>query len=163
MHAKDVIRQTLELSDLILNTYVGDLADGDLLVRPVEGMNPIAWQLGHLIVSERMMIEGIQPGSCPPLPEGFAEAHGKDVGQAEDTSKYRPKAQYLELWKAQRAATRAVLDGVADERLDEPGPENLRMIAKTVGEVFNLAGTHPLMHAGQFVGVRRLLKKPVTI
>jgi hypothetical protein len=163
MHAKDVIRQTLHLSDLIVTSYVGDLADGDLLIRPVEGMNPIAWQLGHLIVSERMMVEGIQPGSCPPLPEGFAEAHGKNAGQAEDTSKYRPKAEYLTLWQAQRAATRAVLDGLADETLDEPGPERFQMIAKTVGAVMNLAGTHPLMHVGQWVGVRRLLKKPVTI
>jgi hypothetical protein len=151
------------MSDYVLNNYMADLSDADLRVRAVEGMNPIAWQLGHLITTERMFVEGVKPGSCPPVPEGFAEAHGKGTGQAEDTSKYRTKAEYLDLWKAQRAATKAVLDALTDEELDAPGPERFRRMAPTAGSVLNFAGIHALMHLGQFVGVRRLLQKPVTI
>jgi hypothetical protein len=32
-----------------------------------------------------------------------------------------------------------------------------------VGATFGLVGEHVLMHAGQFVSVRKKLKKPVTI
>src|ERR1700760_3937994 len=74
MHPKDLIRQNLDFSDRLVKAYVEDLDDESLLLRPVEGMNHIAWQLGHLISSERRMVEAIKPGSCPALPEGFDAA-----------------------------------------------------------------------------------------
>ncbi|HEX8201669.1 MAG TPA: DinB family protein, partial [Isosphaeraceae bacterium] len=145
MQPKDVIRQSLDMSDFILNSYLADLSDADLQVRAVAGMNPIAWQVGHLIVTERNFVEGIRPGSCPPLPEGFEPAHARQAGQAEDTAKYRSQAEYLALWKAQRTATRAVLDALTDADLDAPGPEQFRRMAPTAGAVLNFAGIHALM------------------
>ena len=44
-------------------------------LRPVEGMHPIALQLGHLIVGEQMFNEHDQARLGPPLPDGFKEAH----------------------------------------------------------------------------------------
>src|SRR6476660_1937305 len=120
MDAKDPIRRTCEMSDNILNAYIGDLADADLLIRPVDGMNHIAWQLGHLISSERGMIEAIKPGSCPPLPEGFDENYSRKDTMSDDPSRFLTKAEYLDLMKAQRTATKAVLDSMTDEELDAP-------------------------------------------
>jgi uncharacterized damage-inducible protein DinB len=162
MNAKDVIKNTLDTSDMILGTYVGDLADADFLLRPVAGMNHIAWQLGHLIEVEHRFVESLKPGSCPKLPDGFAEHHKTDQAQSDDPAHFATKAAYLNLWKAQRAATKAVLDALSDAELDEAKP-GLPPFAPTVGAVFNLLGTHPLMHAGQFVAVRRMLGKPVLI
>ena len=62
MTAIEVVKNTIVMSDYIVNEYVGDLSDADLLVKPVEGMNPIAWQWGHLISSEREMVEKLAPG-----------------------------------------------------------------------------------------------------
>src|SRR3712207_1174139 len=121
MTAKDAIRQSLDGSDMILNGYVNDLADADLLLRPVEGMNHIAWQIGHLIASERMMVEGVKPGSCPPLPDGFEQAHDRENTRSDDRSQFRTKDEYLRLMREQRAATKAVLDGLSDAQLDAPG------------------------------------------
>ena len=45
------------MSDFIIKSYLDDLSDADLRLRPVEGMHPIALQLGHLIVAERMFME----------------------------------------------------------------------------------------------------------
>ncbi len=163
MSAKDVIRNTMDMSEQVINAYLTDLSDADLLIRPVPGMNHIAWQLGHLIQAERSFIEGIKPGSCPPLPENFEEGHGRDKSSLDDATKVLPLARYKELWSAQRAATKAVLDSVPEEDFDKPGPERLRQIAPTVGTVFNLVGNHALMHCGQFVAVRRKLDKPVSI
>jgi hypothetical protein len=163
MNAKDVILHNFTMADNILNAYLGDLADADLVLRPVEGQNHIAWQLGHLISSERMMVEGVKAGTCPPLPAGFDEAHNKEASSSSATKNFLSKQKYLDLYKAQRAATVAVLQSLADAQLDAPGPERMRQIAPTVGALFGLAGQHVLMHVGQFVSVRKKLKKPVTI
>src|SRR5258705_2582516 len=99
MNAKDVIRQSFGLNDAILNGYLGDLSDADLLLRPVEGQNHIAWQLGHLINSERGMLEGIKPGSSPELPAGFSEAHSRDACTSDDPNQFASKTRYLELYQ----------------------------------------------------------------
>ena len=164
MTAKDVIRQTLTGSDMILTRYLDDLDDADLTFVPIEGMNPIAWQVGHLISSERGMVEALKPGSSPPLPEGFEAAHPRDEKERPtDPKAYKSKAEYLKLFKAQREATLKALDAVPDEELDAPSPERFRQMWPTVGAVFNLTGNHVLMHVGQFVAVRRARKKPIAI
>jgi uncharacterized damage-inducible protein DinB len=160
MGPKDVIRSTLDMSDHCVKSYVKDLSDADLRLRPVEGMNPIALQLGHLIVAERMFMEWVKPGSAPPLPEGFAEAHDlKKVG--EDDSRFSTKEEYLKLWDEQRAATKAVLDSVSDADLDDNRDGKLPSFVPNVGTVLNMAGIHALNHSGQFVAVRRMLKKQI--
>ena len=163
MNAKDVMTRVFGMGDYILNSYLGDLDDADLLLRPVEGQNHIAWQLGHLISSERWMVDGVKPGASPPLPPGFEEAHNKEASKSTDSKGFLSKQQYLDLFKAQRAATLKVLESLTDADFDKPGPESMRQIAPTVGATFTLAGEHVLMHAGQFVSVRKKLKKPVTI
>jgi len=163
MHAKDVIRNTIEMSDRIFGRYLDDLSDADLLVRPVEGMNNTAWQIGHLIMSERSMLESIKPGSSPALPEGFDEGHGREKFTENDPAKFLPLAKYRELWKAQRDATYAVLETLSDDELDAPSDERFRKFIPTVGGVMNMIGSHVLMHAGQLVAVRRLTNKPVVI
>jgi hypothetical protein len=163
MNAKDVLLQNLGFGDRFVNAYLDDLCDADLVLRPVEGQNHIAWQLGHLISSERSMLEGIKPGASPALPEGFDEAHNRDATTSDDRSKFLSKQRYLELYQAQRAATRKVLEGMSEADLDAPGAERIRRMAPTVGATFGLIGSHVIMHVGQFVSVRRKLKKPVAI
>jgi DinB superfamily len=163
MNAKDVIRMTIDNSDMISNSYLSDLSDADLMLRPVDGMNHLAWQLGHLIAAERHFLEAVKPGASPPLPHGFEEAHSKETISSNDPKKFRTKDEYLSLWKAQREATLKVLAGLPDSQLEAPSPESLRSFAPTVGSIFNMIGVHPLMHCGQWVSVRRKLKKPISI
>ena len=148
---------------MIINAYIDDLDDADLLIRPVPGMNHIAWQLGHLIAAERTFVEMIKPGSCPALPEGFDEAHSKETTTLDDPSKFYSRAKYQELWKAQRAATLAVLDGVPEAELDKTDPEQVPRVGPDRRRPLAMTGTHALMHCGQFVAVRRQLGKPVVI
>jgi hypothetical protein len=163
MHSKDAIRQTMDMGDMILSRYVDDLSDADLKIRPIDGMNPIAWQLGHLVASERGMVEGIKAGTCPPLPEGFDALHGRENTANIDPAQLRTKAEYLSLLKAQREATKKLLDSLDDAALDAPGPERIRQMAPTVGATFVMIGNHTLMHLGQFVAVRRKLNKAIAI
>ena len=117
MTAKDVIRQSIEMADMMMGKYLEDLDDAAFMRRSVDGMNTIAWQMGHLISSERNSIEAIKPGSCPALPEGFDEKHNKEAAASDDPKAFLTKDEYLAIWKAQRAATMALL-----ESLDDAGP-----------------------------------------
>jgi hypothetical protein len=163
MSPKDAIRLGIDSSQMIIDAYIGDLGDADLLVRPLSGMNNIAWQLGHLIGAERHFMEIVKPGASPELPSGFTEAHSKEAAESGDDSKYLPKAAYQDLWKAQRAATLAVLDGAPEVDLDKTDTEKYPHFAPTLAALFAMCGTHALMHCGQFVAVRRKLGKPVVI
>ncbi len=160
MGPKDVIAKTLDMSEMVIGKYLADLSDADLKLEPIEGMNPIALQLGHLIASERRMVEMVKPGLSPALPEGFAEKHDLKKPSS-DLSRFSSKEEYLKLWDAQRAATKKALDSVDDAELDDTRDGKLPEFIPTVAAVLNMAGLHAFNHSGQFVAVRRFLKKPI--
>lgn len=159
MQAKDAIQQVVEFSHLVIRMYVGDLADADLFVRSVPGANHIAWQLGHLITGNRLMLEALgQP--APTLPEAWVGAYTKETAASDDPAKFATKAEYLALADQMKAASLAAITAIPAETLDNPGPENMREYAPTVASVLMILGSHWLMHAGQFVPIRRKLGKP---
>ncbi len=84
MSPKDALKLSIGMSDFIISSYLSDLSDSDILVRPVPGMNHIAWQLGHLISAEHRFVDMVKPGSCPALPAGFDEAHNKEAAKSDD-------------------------------------------------------------------------------
>ncbi|HEY2155776.1 MAG TPA: DinB family protein [Isosphaeraceae bacterium] len=161
MTAKDVILRTYGTGETITKSYLSELTAADLLVRPVPGQNHIAWQLGHLLLTEHKFVEGIKPGASPKLPPDFEEGHGRDKTNVDDPSKYLAPEDYLRLIESQREATKAVLNELDEPALDAPGPERMKQMAPTVGAGFALMGNHMLMHVGQFVAVRRKLGKPI--
>jgi hypothetical protein len=65
------------------------------------------------------------------------------------------------LFEKVRGATLAALDSFSESDLDKEGPEAMRSFCPTAGHFFTLIATHPMMHAGQFVIVRRQLGKPI--
>jgi len=163
MNAIDVLRSTYSTSLMILKTYVGDLSDTELMKRPHQDCNHLAWQLGHLIASECMLVDQLSPGSAIKLPEGFADQHGKEATADNDASHFLSKDEYLALFDKVQDATFAALSNVAEAELDEPGPEMFQPMFATKGAVWILVATHTMMHAGQLVPVRRACGKGVVI
>ncbi len=161
MNAKDAIRSSANISSMVLKTYISDLEDADLMRRPGEGCNHLAWQLGHLISSEVQLLNSVAPGQGIELPDGFSEAHSKEKSNDDDPAGFHGKQTYVELFDKVRAASLAALDGYVESDLDNPAPENFRSFCPTMGDMFTLIATHPMMHAGQFVIVRRQLGKPI--
>ncbi|MCP4591465.1 MAG: DinB family protein [bacterium] len=162
MNAKDVILNSINMGHEILTTYLSDFTDADYMVRPVEGANHAAWQLGHLITSEREMMTMVGC-TMPDLPAGFAESYTKETSSSDDPSKFHKKEQYVALLEKQRAATLAALEALPESDLDKPTPESMQGYAPTVGSAFNILGFHDVMHGAQFVPLRRKLGKPVLI
>ncbi|MHB1038137.1 MAG: DinB family protein [Pirellulales bacterium] len=157
MDGCDLIRAAAETTNLVVDGYLGDLADADLVVRPVPGANHMAWQLGHLISSARQMVEAVVPGSMPALPAGFEERYTAKTAALDDLAAFDTKDTYARLLNAQRTAVLAVLDRLNAADLDRPVPPGPMEIFKTVGGVLHAACVlHPLMHSGQWVAVRRL-------
>lgn len=153
------IKHELNLPTFVVQGYLGDLSDEDLLRRPVPNANHIAWQLGHLIVSEHNLNNMVCPDSMPALPEGFAEKHAKETATSDDAGGFCTKHEYVNAMEEQRAGTLALLDKLSDEELEKPAPENIQKFGATVGAVIAGQSAHWMMHAGQWVVVRRQLGK----
>ncbi|MGD2108773.1 MAG: DinB family protein [Phycisphaerae bacterium] len=162
MNAKDALRNTIDTCHGVLTAYISDMNDADLMVRSVPGANHIAWQLGHLIGSERDMMTKAW-FTMPALPEGFDASHSPETSKSDDPAKFHKKDEYLTWMQQQRDATMSALDAVPDADLDRATPEEMKDYAPTVGSVFNIIGIHEMMHAAQFVPIRRKLGKPIVI
>ncbi len=163
MHGKDAIRNAYELSQMVLQSYVSDLSDEELLTRPADGCNHVAWQLGHLISSEGGLLDTVAPGHSIELPAGFAEKHSKENKDSDTPADFVGRDEYLALFAKIKEATFAALETQTDEQLAAPAPEHLQSICSNTGGVFILIATHAMMHVGQMVPVRRKLGKPILI
>jgi hypothetical protein len=157
--AKNLLRQSIEMGQMVAQAYVQDLTDAELLVRSVPGSNHIAWQLGHMIGSVRGMLTALGR-EAPALPEGFETAYTHETAHSDDPAKFLTKDRYLALMEQMKDASLAAVEATPDGDLNKPGPEAMREYAPTVGAVLMLLGSHCLMHAGQFVPIRRKLGKP---
>jgi len=154
------IKSALELPGMVVRSYLEDLSDDELLVRPFDTMNHIAWQLGHLIAGENFHITQLDLAPMPPLPQRFADKHSKEAAANGDPSDFCSKAEYLALMDEQRFGTLSILAGLSDEELMKPSPESLKYFGPTVGSVFSGESAHWMMHAGQWAVVRRKLGRP---
>ncbi len=162
MKPAEAFKIALNMTDHILNKYLADLSDADLLVRPAKGANHIAWQLGHLISSEVGLMNMIKPGSGIELPAGFKENHSKDNAACDDAGKFLTKQAYLDLYTKSRAGVKTHLSQMADDEFDKASPSGMERFP-TIGTMINLVVNHPMMHVGQFVVIRRQLELPVVI
>ena len=160
MNAHEAIKAASVVPDYLWKAYIEDLTDAEMLVRPVDGANHIKWQLGHLINSERGLVEMVCPGKMPPLPEGFTERYAKETAASDDPAAFDSKADLIRLAEEQNAAAAAVLDSLSDEDLEKPMPEQYQMFGPTVAHLFTMLPVHWTMHAGQWAVIRRKLGKP---
>ena len=108
MSPKDALRLSIGMSDYIINAYINDLDDADLLIRPVPGMNHIAWQLGHLIAAERTFIEMVKPGLVPAAAGRLRRGPHQGDGQARRPLEVPVAGRSIRIsGRTQRAATLA--------------------------------------------------------
>lgn len=163
MKTHEAITSSLQTARFIMTSYLSDMSDSDLLVRPVPGAHHAAWQLGHLITSESQMILGVRAGSAPALPPEFLARHDKASARRDAPTDFYSKDQYLSFMNSVREATLSLLGQLSENDLSQPGPEAMRSYAPKVGSVFQSIAHHELMHSGQIAVIRRALGKPVVI
>ena len=159
MKTSEAIKLGIDMSAMVCTPYVDDLSDADLMRRPHSKCNHIKWQLGHLIASEHNMINTAFPGSMPALPAGFAERYTKETATSDDPTKFDSKEVLMKTYQQQRSAFLKALEKLQDADFEKPSPESFQSYAPTIGSLCSMIGSHWLMHAGQWVIVRRELGK----
>lgn len=160
MTGKHALKATLTSTEFVLNMYLGDLNDADILVRPVPYANNTAWQLGHLITSEKFLLSVLPGAIFPDIPLTL-EDYGKETSATGPKNGYLTKAAYMDAFAKVRAASVANVERLNDADFDKPNPGPLAKFAPTLGDLIILVANHTLMHGGQFTVVRRALGKPV--
>src|SRR5262245_4344202 len=146
MNAKDAVKFTLGNADFLVGQYLSDVTQEELLTRATPDANHIAWQLGHLIAAECRLVEAAT-GAKTPLPDGFAERHGKETATSDNAADFLSKDEYLALAKNVRAATLKALDSASEADLDKPVSGRVPPFVKTAGDCFMLVGNHWILHA----------------
>ena len=158
MNSREAIKVSADMADFVSMSYLNDLSDAELLLRPHPLCNHINWQIGHLVASEHKLLTGIVPGGMPALPDGFAAKYSRETVGSDDPALFETKEVLMSTYKTQRAAMLSALEGMSDSQLDAATGVDF---APTVGAMFSMQGSHWLMHCGQWVVVRRMLGKPV--
>jgi len=158
MNFNDGVRQQFAVADFFVESYLSDITPEEMLKRPAPGANHVAWQLGHLISAETRLVEAAKPGSMPLLPEGFAERHSKDTAASDNPKDFLSKDEYLKLSKTVREGTLRTLESLSEADLDKP-PASGRVppFVKRAGDCLVVAAGHWVLHAGQWVVLRREL------
>jgi hypothetical protein len=160
MDFKDSIRSALNVADFMVQGYLADITPTEMVMRPAPEANHIAWQIGHLITSERHLVEAAVPGSMPELPAGFTDRHRREGQVSDNAADYLSKDEYLQLAKTIRAATLQALDQCNESDFDKPVTARVPPFVKRAGDCFATIGPHWTLHAGQWVVVRRMLGRP---
>ena len=162
MQAKEVVKIALVSTLETTQMFLGDFSDGELTARAVPSANNIAWQIAHLIVAEKMLLENELPGvKYPEIPAAIVSLGNDRTGKADPKEGYLSKAQYLEWLGKMRAATIAAVDKLSDSDLDRVNTGMMAKFAPSLGALLILIANHTLMHGGQFTVTRRALGKPV--
>ena len=157
MKPNEAIKISIDTADMIARMYLEDLTDEEMMHRPGEGCNHIKWQMGHLIASDYMMVNGCCEGAMPALPDGFAEKYSKETAASNEPGDFHSKAELMELFEQQRAASLEALAGLDEAALGSPAPEAMRGYAPLVANAFSMLGIHWTMHTGQWAVIRRQL------
>jgi hypothetical protein len=163
MKACEVIKLSLKSTQSVLQQFLSDLSDQDLLVHPVPNANNIAWQLGHLIAAEAMLGKMVPGATYPTIPDSLQSQLDGKTSKTPPPGGYLKKAEYLDWFNKIRAATIANVERLTDADLDKPTPGDWAKWAPTIGDLLMLTSNHTLMHAGQFSVTRRALNKPVVM
>lgn len=142
MPAKHEIKSALQSNQDTLNGFLAALADEDITAPQRMTFTSIAWQMGHLIVTEVDTGAMVPGAEYPELPAGMKEAYARENASVALPAGYLKKAEYLKLFNAVRSATLAALDRLADADLDRPITGALSQWAPTVGDLLLLMANH---------------------
>ena len=163
MDIRDALKNNYQTSQMVCGAFLSDLTDEEAMLRPHPKCNHINWQVGHIIVSENSMANACAEGAVSVLPEGFTEKYSKETATVDDPAAFVPHSQLLKIASAQGEAVLKMIDGLKDSDFEKPAPESMQSYAPNIGAVVNMLGSHWMMHAGQWVIVRRELGRDVVI
>ncbi|MCA9413230.1 MAG: DinB family protein [Candidatus Omnitrophica bacterium] len=159
MTVQEHLKASFALPDFMMEHYLMDLSDEDLMVRPLPVINHFKWQLGHLVQGEHSHMNELKFRRMPELPEGFADLFTKETAKIDDPAFFPSKESLVETMTEQRKGTLQILDGLSESDLESETPEAIRYFGPKVGNVFSGEVIHWMLHVGQLTVLRKYLGK----
>lgn len=157
------VQKQFAIADDLVLEFLDNLEEDLWFRMPGEGVTHIAWQVGHLTVSNYGLglayARGPKEGDADLVSEGFRELFGRGSQPSPDVSIY-PTAEALDqAYRAVSQEIRVEAPGyelaALDTPLDQPRP-----MFKTRFEALNFLPQHIMLHLGQMSLLRRLAGKP---
>jgi hypothetical protein len=159
MTTSELLAANIKQTKGMVDSFLADFTEDQMLFRPAKSANHATWQLGHLASSTRGMMGGCDPSLASPLAKD--PRFNKEAATIDDPNKFPKKQETMKLFDEAMDAAAAWVGKLDEAELSKPSPEGLRSFAPTIGNVALLLGVHPMMHIGQFTVMRRALGKPV--
>ena len=143
----------------MVDSFLKDFSDADMLFRPAKTANHATWQMGHLANSVRGMVTMCDPTVAFPFEDDTR--FGKSKASIDDPTFFPKGAELLSRFDQAMDTAAAWVATLSDTDLAKPAPERMQALAPTVANMALLLASHPLMHLGQFTVTRRALGKPL--
>jgi hypothetical protein len=143
----------------MIDMFLKDFSDADMLFRPAKTANHAIWQMGHLANSVRGMVTTCDPTVAFPFEDDTR--FGKSKASIDDPAFFPNKAELVGRFDQAMDIAAAWAAKLSDADLAKPTPDRMQAFAPTVANVAILLASHPFMHIGQFTVTRRALGKPI--
>lgn len=139
---------------------LADIAEEEMLTQPADGINPPAWQLGHLALCTDYAL-GIL-GQEKKLSKEWAVNFGPGSKPLPEKRSFPNKQALWDAYSAGHQAVEQAIQGVDLKSLTDPNPiDFLAAMLPTTGDLLcHLMATHESMHLGHLSDWRRQMGRP---
>jgi uncharacterized damage-inducible protein DinB len=155
--------ERMEMARRRTKEFVADLTPEEWFWHPVEFTTHVAWQVGHLAVSQYNLclrrVRGRTEADKTLMPDSFIELFKLGSQPQAGAEKYPPIAEIRRVFDAVHEQSLAELANRTDEALDVP-LEQPHPVFKTKLGAVDYASSHEMVHNGQIGLLRRLMGKP---
>ena len=142
--------------------FLEGLSDEEWLWQPSGVETHIAWQVGHMAISQYALclqqVRGTRPEDATYLPKRLKKGYGKGSTPLAGPDPELPLATLRQAFDDVHRHVYEELGGYSEEQLDEPVEQAHRMFRTKLGSA-EFAVQHDFVHAGQIALLRRLMGK----
>lgn len=152
-------RDALNFSRGILQATINGFDESNCTHQTESARNHAVWVAGHIAMTDDWFMTSMGGAeSC--CPEPWGELFGMNSEPVNDPSTYPSLSELTAKLEETRTKLLAWFEGMSDEQLSEPMPDEMKMFAPTIGSVMGSIAIHESYHAGQLTCVRKALGMP---
>ncbi len=156
---KNLLLGQLETGAFLFDKFTSDLSDEEYFKLPVPNTNHVAWNVGHIAVSEDSEVAAITGGTMK-LSDDLRKIFSQSSECAGEPSMYPSRRDIDEMYNNVRANTTEQLKMFDEKKWDDASPEDWPTdMFPTLGSMWSILPTHQFWHIGQITVCRQSLGK----
>ncbi|MEM7627066.1 MAG: DinB family protein [Planctomycetota bacterium] len=159
MNSIELLKHSTELSTFAFRSLAEDLVDQPLTRVSPRG-NHAMWCVGHMALSDGMMVAALTQGENPF--QHWDSVFNSGAPLSDDDADYPSYADVLDAFDQNRRVIVAGLDALTEADLGRPNPqapEGFEEFFGTLGKVAASVPLHTMHHRGQLADIRRALSR----